>query len=198
MKRHLLRTAYRSSTQISNARVSGSRLPGFRPPGARVSGFRLPGARVSGARLKLANSQTAGIVSVELAILAVALLGGIQMLFFAGRIAEARSSLQDFVAEAARVASQAQNAADASSKVAEFAFQNRPARSGVNVGSATHDCGQLQVEVQTEDFARGGQITVTAKCSIQLSDLILLRLPGIATLSASATEIIDFYRSNPI
>ena len=144
-----------------------------------------------------------GIVSVEIALLAVALLGGMHMLFLAGRLSEANGRTQDIASEAARLASQAQNGADAKKRVADFLkggtpksspSQSSPSKSSPASG-ASGACSKPQATVDISDFSRGGSVSVRVRCSVQLAELALVRIPGSLTLEAEATEVIDVLRS---
>ena len=139
-----------------------------------------------------------GIVSVEIALLAIALLGGMHMLFLAGRLSEANGRIQDIASEAARLASQAQNGADAQKRVADFLKGGTPKSSPSQsspASGASGACGKLQATVDISDFSRGGSVSVRVRCSVQLADLALVRIPGSLTLEAEATEVIDVLRS---
>ncbi len=129
-----------------------------------------------------------GIVSVEIALLAIGLLGGMHMLFFTGRLSEARGRVQDIASEVARVASQAQNATDAKKQVADFLKDSTS-------NYATRACSKPQATVDTSAFRRGGSVKVKVRCSLALSDLALIKIPGSVALEASATEVIDTLRS---
>ena len=144
-----------------------------------------------------------GIVSVEIALLAIALLGGMHMLFLAGRLSEANGRTQDIASEAARLASQAQNGTDAKKRVADFlkggTSQSSPSKGGTVKSSpssgASGACGKPQATVDISDFSRGGSVSVRVSCSVQLAELALVRIPGSLTLEAEATEVIDVLRS---
>ena len=159
-----------------------------------------------------------GIVSVEIALLAIALLGGMHMLFLAGRLSEANGRTQDIASEAARLASQAQNGADAQKRVADFLkdgtpksspSQSSPSKSSPSKSSpsksspsqssqtsgASGACSKPKATVDISDFSRGGSVSVKVRCSVQLADLALVRIPGSLTLEAEATEVIDVLRS---
>jgi hypothetical protein len=49
--------------------------------------------------------------------------------------------------------------------------------------------------VDTTDFAPGGTVTVTVRCEASMADVTLLGVPGRRTFTATATEVIDTYRS---
>jgi hypothetical protein len=48
------------------------------------------------------------------------------------------------------------------------------------------------------DFMPGGVVTVTVSCTVQLSGLGLLRIPGSETITASASSPIDVYRGRAL
>lgn len=136
---------------------------------------------------------TRGIVSVEIALLAIGLLGGMHMLFFTGRLAEARGRVQDIASEAARVASHAQDGTDAQKRVADFLNSSKTQSN--KDGNTKEACSKPQATVDTSAFGRGGSVGVKIQCSVSLSDLALVRIPGSFALEASATEVIDVLRS---
>ena len=151
---------------------------------------------------KSTRCATRGIVSVEIALLAIALLGGVHMLFLAGRLSEANGRTQDIASEAARLASQAQDGADAQKRVADFlkggASQGGQASGSQASGQASRTseaCRKPQATVDISAFSRGGSVSVKVRCSIPLSDLALVRIPGSLTLEAEAAEVIDVLRS---
>ena len=66
------------------------------------------------------------------------------------------------------------------------------------LGAKGLTCGALTVATDTSQFRAGGSVTTTITCTVQLSDLVGLSLPGSRTLTASASEPIDvFRRSQP-
>ena len=56
-------------------------------------------------------------------------------------------------------------------------------------------CLTLTTTVDTTDFAPGGTVTVTVACEASMADVTLLGVPGRRTFTATATEVIDTYRS---
>lgn len=134
-----------------------------------------------------------GIVSVEIALLAIGLLGGMHMLFFTGRLSDARGWVQDTASEAARLASQAQDGTDAQKRVADF-LKSRTPKSNT-AGNAKEACSNPRATVDASAFGRGGSVSVKVRCSVQLADLALVRIPGSLTLEAEAAEVIDVLRS---
>lgn len=55
-------------------------------------------------------------------------------------------------------------------------------------------CQPSTVAVDTTAMAPGGQVGVTVRCTVHLSDLIGLGLPGTVELSGTARQPIDVYR----
>jgi hypothetical protein len=55
-------------------------------------------------------------------------------------------------------------------------------------------CRQLAVDVDTSDFRAGGTITVSVACTVDTSDITLLRIGGDRTLTGRAVEVIDTRR----
>ena len=48
------------------------------------------------------------------------------------------------------------------------------------------------------DFVPGGVVTVQVSCTVQLSGLGLLHIPGSETITASASSPIDVYRGDAL
>ena len=183
---------------------------------ARRLRFGSSRASVPKPRKSAVKKSVTGIVSVEIALLAIGLLGGMHMLFFAGRLSDARGWVQDIASEAARVASQAQDGTDAQKRVADFLKSSRStsgtstsstpksstpksSTSGNTAGTTSSKsnevCSKPRATVDISAFSRGGSVSVKVRCSVQLADLALVRIPGIFTLEAEAAEVIDVLRS---
>lgn len=130
-----------------------------------------------------------GSVSLELAILAPALLLLLGALVFAGRAATSSATVEQAAREAARDASLARDA-DAARSTALASAQRELAGS---------DCASTDVAVDTTGFATplgtNASITVTVRCTISLADLAIPGLPGTHTITAAATSPIDRYRT---
>ena len=188
---------------------------------ARRLRFGSSRASVPKPRKSAVKKSVTGIVSVEIALLAIGLLGGMHMLFFAGRLSDARGWVQDIASEAARVASQAQDGTDAQKRVADFLKSSRSTSGRSTSGTSTSStpksstpksstsgntagttssksnevCSKPRATVDISAFSRGGSVSVKVRCSVQLADLALVRIPGIFTLEAEAAEVIDVLRS---
>ena len=153
-------------------------------------------------------SSSAGLVSVEFVILALGLLAGIYMVLFAGRVAQAKGVVQDLAAEAARLVSSAQNVEAANELLQQFMAATSQASSRSNsdgkislagLGGDSGTACEIQLLSPGDGIfkrlPRGERVEVKARCEVSLSDLVHLRVPGSTVIEATATEIIDRYRS---
>lgn len=129
-----------------------------------------------------------GSVSVEVAVIAPAFVFLMLLVVFAGKVSEADGNVERAAAEGARAASLRQTASNAATD----------ARSTVeaNLAVAGVTCDLLEASVDTSDFEPGGTVTVTVACTASMADVTLLGVPGTRTFTASATEVIDTYRSD--
>lgn len=115
------------------------------------------------------------------------------MVLYAGRLSQARGTVHDIAAEAARIASLAPTAAEANQQLQEFAARTNQAS---NSAAGTKPNCELELSTISEaDFNRGQEVSVRASCQLSLSDLVYLQLPGNVEVHAEAAEIIDIYRS---
>jgi Flp pilus assembly protein TadG len=130
-----------------------------------------------------------GSVTLELAILAPALLLLLGALVFAGRVETSSASVEQAARAAARDASLARTA-DAARSAALASAQRELAGS---------DCASTDVVVDTAGFAAPlgttAAITVTVTCTVSLADLAIPGLPGSHALTGQATSPIDRYRT---
>lgn len=180
MKPHLNSQPAPAPTPASTRRARGP---------ARARGF----ARIRHSPRRLASLPcAAGLVSLEVVILALGLLGGIQMVLYAGRLSQARGTVQDIAAEAARIASFAPTAAEANRQLQDFVAQANRASSSAPGANPNCDLG---LSIPEAVFKPGGYVKVQASCQVSLSDLIYLQLPGNVEVHAEVCEIIDSYRS---
>jgi Flp pilus assembly protein TadG len=127
-----------------------------------------------------------GSTSLELVLVTPALVLLLLLVVAGGRIEQARGQIDGTAREAARAASIARTTTGARTAATELASR-RLADQGLT-------CGSLTVVTDTTDFHAGGSVTSTVRCSVDLSDLIGLGVPGSRVLTASATEPIDVYR----
>ena len=126
-----------------------------------------------------------GSIAVEVAVIAPALLFLVLLVVYAGKVSEADGNVERAASDAARAASLRQHPADAT--------DDAQASATANLAAAGVPCLTLTTTVDTTDFAPGG--TVTVACEASMADVTLLGVPGRRTFTATATEVIDTYRS---
>jgi len=131
-----------------------------------------------------------GSATVELMILAPALLAFLLLAVFAGRVALARQSVQAAAAEAARSASIARSSAAAGGQ-AQAAATATLASEGLR-------CSATQVDLDLGAFGApvgtAGRVAATVRCTVDLTDLIAPGIPGNREVVATMTSPLDTYR----
>ena len=133
-------------------------------------------------------SREQGSATVELLVVAIALLAFTGGLIGVGRLTSTRAALAGVVREAARVAATATTPTQAIRTGRQRAKQ-------VAVGYQLNP-DRLQVTVDPAGLARGGTLTVTASYQVPLDDLPTMGLlPGQLTLTARHQEPIDPHKS---
>jgi Flp pilus assembly protein TadG len=137
-----------------------------------------------------ARAAERGSVSVELALLAPALL---LLLFFAavvGRTQIAEGAVQEAARSAAREASLARDPATAAALAGAQAERTLAAQN--------LRCQQTTVDVDTAGFqaplGQPGDVTVSITCVVGMADLLAPGLPGSVTVEASFISPVDAYR----
>jgi Flp pilus assembly protein TadG len=130
-----------------------------------------------------------GSTTVELAILAPALLVLLALLVFAGRVETNASAIEQAARAAARGASLARTPDAARTTATDTATTQL----------ATTNCVAMNVAVDTGGFAApvgtDASVSVTVTCTIAMGDLAAPGIPGAKTLIAHATSPIDRYRA---
>lgn len=134
-------------------------------------------------------SRQAGAVSTELAVLTPLLIGFVLLVVFAGRVTQAEGDVANAAQEAARAASLTGGP--------QAAEEAATATASANLAEGTVSCRELEVTVDTSDFAAGGRVGVTVSCEANFSDIAMLAVPGSRTFESTAVEIIDVHRANP-
>ncbi|SFP62867.1 TadE-like protein [Geodermatophilus dictyosporus] len=131
-----------------------------------------------------------GAVSVELALLAPALLLLLSFAVFAGRTQIAEGAVQEAARAAAREASLARDPATAAALAGAQAEQTLAAQD--------LRCQTTSVDVDTAGFSappgQPGDVTVTIACAVGMADLLAPGLPGSVTVEAVFTSPVDAYR----
>jgi Flp pilus assembly protein TadG len=131
-----------------------------------------------------------GSASVELALLAPALLLLLSFAVWAGRTQIARNAVEEAARAAAREASLA---ADAVSAEARATDQAHRALAAQNLR-----CQRATVAVDTAGYrtppGTPGDVTVSITCTLGMADLLAPGLPGTVTVDATFTSPLDTYR----
>ena len=137
--------------------------------------------------LRRLRADESGSVATELVLLTPLLILMLLFVVALGRTVSARMEVDGAAAQAARAASIARDPATATAMAQQAATSA--------LGSDHVTCGDLTVTTDTADFAPGGQVQVTVTCTVDLADLLGLRLPASRAISSTATSVIDTYRS---
>jgi Flp pilus assembly protein TadG len=127
-----------------------------------------------------------GMAVTELLLVTPLLVVLLLFVAFGGRLLQARGDVDSAARDAARAATLTRSPAEAQ------AAAHRAATTAL--GGGTAPCAPLTVDVDTDGFRPGGQVTVTVVCHLHLADLALLGIPGTSTLIGRATSVIDTYR----
>jgi len=128
-----------------------------------------------------------GSVAVELTLITPLLLLLLVLVVALGRLAESRLQVGDAATQAARAVTVADSAGGAGATAREAA--------AASLQSDNLTCSSLSVSTDISTFQPGGVVTVTVTCTVSLSDLSLLHLPGGKTLTATASSPVDQFRS---
>lgn len=126
-----------------------------------------------------------GSISLELTILAPAILLVFAFIVVAGRVTNVRSNVQEAARVGARTASQARVVSEAAAE----------ALTGANSTLADADisCTDLKVTM-TGQLEQGELITVRVECSAPTGELAGVGLPGSYQVAAEFSEVVDRYR----
>lgn len=127
-----------------------------------------------------------GSIAVEVAVIAPALVFLMLLVVYAGKVSEPDGNVERAASDAARAASLRQDPGDATTDARDTA--------AANLAAAGVPCLTLTTNVDTDDFAPGGTVTVTVRCEASMEDVTLLGVPGRRTFTATAVEVIDTYR----
>ena len=141
---------------------------------------------VGGAFCRL-RAEESGSVATELVLLTPLLILMLLFVVALGRTVSARMEVDGAAAQAARAASIARDPATATAMAEQAAT--------TALGSDHVTCADLTVTTDTADFAPGGQVSVTVTCTVDLADLVGLRLPASQSIISTSTAVIDLYRA---
>ncbi|WBC08893.1 TadE/TadG family type IV pilus assembly protein [Micromonospora sp. WMMA1947] len=132
-----------------------------------------------------------GSVSIEMAVVAPAILALFAGAVIGGRVNLARQALEASAYDAARTASLARTAGEANAQALAAANSTLDAQglscTGLNVTASTAGFGVPVGQPAT--------VTATVTCTATFSDVALPGMPGTVPLSASFTSPLDTYRS---
>ena len=131
-----------------------------------------------------------GSATVELVLIAPALLALLALTVLAGRIVLAGGTVEQVAAAGARAASLARSPA-AATTAADTAVRQTLAEQRLQ-------CAAVTVTVDTSGFGvplgQPATVAVEVSCQVQLADLTVPGLPGTRTLSDRAVSTLDRYR----
>ncbi|HEX8508287.1 MAG TPA: TadE family protein [Propionibacteriaceae bacterium] len=135
--------------------------------------------------------QQRGSASVELALVVPALVLMLGLMVAGGRLWFARTIVVDAAQTAARSASLARTAGQAAADGRSAARQS--------LATAGLRCDNPSVTISTAAFAAPAgtpaSIDSTIICVVPFADVLLPRMPGSVTVTASGTSALDTYRS---
>lgn len=127
-----------------------------------------------------------GSASLELVLVTPVLIVLMLFVVSVGRLGQARADVDRAARDAARAASMARTS-DAAHERAAAAARATLADGGVS-------CRSMTVGLDTGAFAPDGAVHATVGCTVDLSDLSLLGVPGSRTVTATFTQPVDAYR----
>ena len=124
-------------------------------------------------------------MTVELVLLTPVVFALLAFIVGLGRSADARGRLTGAARDAARAASLSPNPMAAQTAARDTAL--------ADLQGAGLECVSPQISTDVTAFRPGGQVSVTIRCALDLSTLIVSGLPGQTTLTARASAPLDTY-----
>jgi Flp pilus assembly protein TadG len=149
---------------------------------------RGPTGSVRGPMKRLRQDER-GSAAAELTLLTPLLILLLLFVVLCGRLADAKLRLNDVAHQSARAATLARTPSQATT--------DARATADAALASAGITCRSLTVNTDTQGLRPGSTVTVTVSCSVGLSDLTLLGIPGSRTLEASFSSPVDVWRGTP-
>lgn len=128
-----------------------------------------------------------GSAATELTLLAPGLIMLMLFVVFCGRLAEARLQVIDAAHQAVRSATLARTSTQAVTDARTTA--------DAELTQAGITCRDLAVDARIGSLLPGSTVTVTLTCRIGLSDVALLGVPGTIATQATASSVVDLFRS---
>ena len=136
------------------------------------------------------QSRERGSAAAELVLVTPLLMLFLLFAVAAGRLVQGRIDVDSAARQAARAASLARTPQAASAQVQQVA---QAALAGQSV-----TCDPAVITPDLGNFPPGGEVTVTVTCTVHLSDLSLLHIPGGETITATFTSPVDTYRGDAL
>ncbi|GAB3677529.1 hypothetical protein GCM10027597_18420 [Saccharopolyspora tripterygii] len=127
-----------------------------------------------------------GSVATELTLLVPFLIVLLLFVVFCGRLADSRLRVNDAANQAVRAVTLARSTSQAHS-AAHATAQAALSQSGVR-------CQNLVVSARLAGLQPGSTVTVTLTCTIGLSDLAMLGVPGTTAATSTASSVVDQWR----
>lgn len=131
-----------------------------------------------------------GSATIEMAVLAPALLAILGLVVVAGRVSTAGSAVEQAAAVAAREASLARDSRSAQS-AATGAVRASLDGQGITCRTLTSD---VDVEGFTVPVGQPASVRVHVTCAVPLADVAVPGMPGTRVVTASMTSSIDRFR----
>lgn len=123
-------------------------------------------------------------MSVELTLLTVPLVLIMLFVVALGRFSSARNQVDEAARDGARAASLVAGSGTEAT---------RQAISTVTQDLSGITCSNRAITIDTSRLHPGGQVSATVSCHVPLGDLVLLRVPGTRTITATSTSVVDTY-----
>ena len=131
-----------------------------------------------------------GSATIEMAVLAPALLALLGLVVVAGRVSTAGSAVEQAAAVAAREASLARDSRSAQSAATEAVRASLDGQ-GITCRTLTSD---VDVEGFTVPVGQPASVRVHVTCAVRLADVAVPGMPGTRVVTASMTSAIDRFR----
>jgi Flp pilus assembly protein TadG len=136
------------------------------------------------------QSRERGSAAAELVLVTPLLILFLLFAVAVGRLVQGRLDVDSAAQQAARAASEARTPQAAGAQAQQVA---QAALAGQSVS-----CDPAVITPDLGDFVPGGEVTVTVTCTVRLSDLSLLHVPGSETITATFTSPVETYRGDVI
>lgn len=133
-----------------------------------------------------------GAATTELVLITPVLIMFLFLVVAAGRLTDAKSDVVSAASDAARAAS-LQNNAGAAQNQAQAIAEDSVAGEGIDCANGVDVA--LSYSGGSGGFSQGATVQATVTCDVDLSDLALLNMPGVVTVTEHAWEPIDTHGS---